>query len=119
MATRKNTETATAPETEQAVTPSPEVTEAPEPETSDEAPEPLPARHVMITRISGTRDGVDWPAPGEPIALPDDEAEAMLAAGHIRPITDNTTTTPTADGDEPRRGRGSAAAALAAGEDKE
>lgn len=40
---------------------------------------------MMITmrrQISGTRDGVDWPAPGESIDLPDDEAAQLIALGH-------------------------------------
>ena len=36
--------------------------------------------HIQIAaRISGTRDGADWPAVGEIISVPDDEAaEAPL-----------------------------------------
>lgn len=36
---------------------------------------------IMNANISGTRDGVDWPAIGQPVDLPKDEAVAMLAAG--------------------------------------
>lgn len=36
---------------------------------------------IMQARISGTRDGEDWPAPGESIDLPDDEAVQLLATG--------------------------------------
>ena len=37
---------------------------------------------TMRRQISGTRDGVDWPAPGETIDLPDDEAATLIALGH-------------------------------------
>jgi hypothetical protein len=36
---------------------------------------------TMRVQMSGTRDGVDWPAPGESISLPDDEAAQLLAQG--------------------------------------
>lgn len=35
----------------------------------------------MTTQISGTRDGADWPAPGEVVDLPADEATSYLHAG--------------------------------------
>ena len=35
----------------------------------------------MNTQLSGTRDGADWPAPGEVADLPDAEAADMIAAG--------------------------------------
>ena len=37
---------------------------------------------TMRRQISGTRDGADWPAPGETIDLPDDEATTLIALGH-------------------------------------
>lgn len=37
---------------------------------------------TMRRQISGTRDGVDWPAPGETIDVPDDEAATLIALGH-------------------------------------
>ncbi len=33
---------------------------------------------VMMAKISGTRDGEDWPDIGEEISLPVDEADTML-----------------------------------------
>lgn len=36
---------------------------------------------IMRARISGTRNGADWPHPGEEITLPADEADALLANG--------------------------------------
>lgn len=35
----------------------------------------------MVARISGTRNGADWPAPGEVADVPADEAAALVAAG--------------------------------------
>jgi hypothetical protein len=35
----------------------------------------------LTTQITGTRDGVDWPAVGETIDVPDSEAADMIAAG--------------------------------------
>lgn len=34
----------------------------------------------MNIQISGTRDGVAWPAPGETVTLPDDEAKTLIAS---------------------------------------
>ncbi|MHA7275362.1 hypothetical protein ACX80O_02345 [Arthrobacter sp. Hz1] len=49
----------------------------------------------MVARISGTRDGKDWPAPGESISLPEEEALALLANGMaVDPSIDETATTP-------------------------
>ena len=42
------------------------------------------AKYVMVTPITGTRDGADWPKPGESVDLPEDEATRLLAAGIIR-----------------------------------
>lgn len=36
---------------------------------------------TMRYQISGSRDGEDWPAPGETIDLPDDEAAELVATG--------------------------------------
>lgn len=38
---------------------------------------------TMKARISGTRNGQDWPAPGEQIDLPEAEARAMEALGAV------------------------------------
>lgn len=35
----------------------------------------------MTAQISGTRDGALWPAPGDVIDLPDDEANGLIAIG--------------------------------------
>lgn len=39
----------------------------------------------MKARISGTRDGQDWPAPGETVDMPDVEAVVLLNAGLAAP----------------------------------
>ena len=36
----------------------------------------------MTSQISGLRDGKEWPAPGETIDLPDDEANLVVSGGH-------------------------------------
>lgn len=35
----------------------------------------------MVVKISGARDGKDWPAPGETISLPKDEADQLIRNG--------------------------------------
>ena len=35
----------------------------------------------MLVQISGTRNGKDWPAPGETISVGDDEAETLIRNG--------------------------------------
>lgn len=36
---------------------------------------------TMIRKVSGTRDGVDWPEPGENIDVPDEEAASLIGNG--------------------------------------
>ena len=38
-------------------------------------------RVVMKSQISGTRNGLSWPAPGTEVDLPDAEAKALLRSG--------------------------------------
>lgn len=38
-------------------------------------------RVTMLASISGTRDGVDWPAKGETLDVPADEAASLIDAG--------------------------------------
>ncbi|MCO5986568.1 hypothetical protein NE235_10685 [Actinoallomurus spadix] len=45
-------------------------------------------RVKMRHQISGTRDGQDWPAPGEEIDLPEDEAVSVLNSGMAEAIED-------------------------------
>lgn len=44
------------------------------------------AKYVMVTQINGTRDGADWPKPGEPVDLPAHEVRTLLLAGIIREV---------------------------------
>lgn len=39
----------------------------------------------MRYQMSGTRDGADWPAPGETVELSDGEAAALCAQGMAEP----------------------------------
>lgn len=39
------------------------------------------AKVYMLTQLSGTRDGVDWPGRGEQVDLPDAEAAQLVTAG--------------------------------------
>lgn len=41
--------------------------------------------YVMVASISGTRDGQDWPRPGQPVDfLSAEEAEHLVSIGHVR-----------------------------------
>ncbi|MFA8415113.1 hypothetical protein ACEPTV_33245, partial [Burkholderia pseudomallei] len=54
----------------------------PEPEKSA-----LPDGHVeviVVTPISGLRNGEPWPAAGEPIVLPEAEARGYLQFGYVK-----------------------------------
>lgn len=50
----------------------------------------------LRTQFSGLRDGKPWPARGEAIELPDDEAVELLNAGHVAPILADEPETATA-----------------------
>ena len=43
-------------------------------------------RVKLIVQLSGTRDGAEWPARGETVDLPDDEAVSLLGAGIAVPL---------------------------------
>jgi len=64
-------------------------------------------RVEMLTQISGTRNGEEWPAPGAVLDLPDHEAESLILAGYAKEATDAPTPEPAPvpvveeDGDEP------------------
>ena len=45
------------------------------------------ARVKMLTRLSGTRDGVAWPDLGEELGVPGDEAATLEALGHAELVT--------------------------------
>jgi hypothetical protein len=40
----------------------------------------------LLVVLTGTRDGIDWPARGEVVDLPQSEAEHMIAVGQAAPI---------------------------------
>ncbi len=44
------------------------------------------AKVTMNFQISGSRDGVDWPAPGDTIDVPPDEADSLVAQGLAEPV---------------------------------
>lgn len=54
----------------------------------------------MVARISGVRDGVDWPAPGEVIDVPAEEAASLMASGlavAAAPVAPETAAAPAAE----------------------
>ena len=51
----------------------------------------------MQTQISGTRNGQDWPAKGEIIDLPDDEAKDLIAGGLAEAVDETEPETPAID----------------------
>ena len=50
-------------------------------------------RVIMRARITGTRNGVEWPAPGEPVELSKDEAELLVENGLAVAQESNSPTT--------------------------
>lgn len=58
----------------------------------------------LVGRISGTRDGKDWPAPGETIALPEDEANQLILSGMATSPDVETATATTAGVETATRG---------------
>jgi hypothetical protein len=40
----------------------------------------------MRRYVSGTRNGVDWPAPGGEVDVPDDEGANLCEMGHAEPV---------------------------------
>ena len=45
------------------------------------------AKIEITARISGSRDGVDWPAVGETISVPDEEAADLVRLGFAKILT--------------------------------
>lgn len=45
-------------------------------------------RVEMLTQISGTRDGAEWPVAGGTIEVPDHEAADLITAGYAKEATD-------------------------------
>ncbi|MBK7450573.1 MAG: hypothetical protein IPJ47_14590 [Anaerolineales bacterium] len=40
----------------------------------------------LLLQLTGTRDGVRWPAPGGEVDLPDREGAKMCASGYAEPV---------------------------------
>lgn len=69
--------------------------------------------YTVCIPVSGTRNGVDWPRPGEQIVLPEREAADYIAAGIVIDPEGAAVETATRPGSEKAtrpRGRGSAKA---------
>lgn len=45
---------------------------------------------VVVARISGTRDGIEWPEPGEELTVPDEEAAQLVELGVVRIVEKKT-----------------------------
>lgn len=43
-------------------------------------------RVKLLIELSGARDGAPWPARGEEVELPDEEAALMCANGYAEPV---------------------------------
>ncbi|MHA7270403.1 hypothetical protein [Arthrobacter sp. HLT1-20] len=54
----------------------------------------------MVAKVSGTRNGQDWPAPGETIAVPVAEAKELLANGMAISVQATETATASTAGTE-------------------
>jgi hypothetical protein len=52
----------------------------------------------MLAKISGTRNGVDWPDVGETYELPDDEADQLVGQKLAKPAKRDSNTYKSADG---------------------
>lgn len=51
----------------------------------------------MKTNITGFRNGVEWPAVGGTLEVPDDEAASLIANGYAEKATDGSSPTATDD----------------------
>lgn len=61
------------------------------------------ANVTMIRKVSGTRDGVDWPDPGESIDVPDEEAASLIMLG-LAKEPDEAPADPPAEPEPSRKG---------------
>lgn len=68
------------------------------------------ANVTMLRKVSGTRDGVDWPDPGGSIDVPDEEAASLImlglaeAASEVGEATSEAPAEPPAEVEESRKG---------------
>lgn len=72
----------------------------------------------MIARISGTRDGKDWPAPGQEASFPKEEAESLIRSGMAVDPSTTETATATTSGVETATTSGNRSARVTAAEAK-
>lgn len=59
-------------------------------------------RIVLLTKISGTRDGEEWPEVGSRLSLPDDEARSLIANGLAAADTAGTVESASMTADAPK-----------------
>ena len=59
----------------------------------------------MKAVLTGTRDGVPWPAPGEELTVPDEEGAQLCAQGQAVPVVEDTSERATAPVAEKRTTR--------------
>jgi len=52
------------------------------------------AKVIILQSISGSRDGADWPAPGESLEVPTAEAEQLVRLGFARVVEVKVTPKP-------------------------
>ena len=52
----------------------------------------------MLVKLSGTRDGVEWPAVGEVLVCPDEEAASLIGTCLAAPAKATANQVETADG---------------------
>ncbi|MEE2568600.1 hypothetical protein V1638_04210 [Pseudarthrobacter sp. J64] len=68
----------------------------PEPEQGTAEPEPETVQVRMRIKVSGTRNGQDWPNPGDILDVPEGEAMSLIANGYaIFPDEEETATADT------------------------
>ena len=46
------------------------------------------AKVIILKSISGSRNGADWPVPGEPLDVPAAEAEQLIRLGFAREVVE-------------------------------
>lgn len=54
-------------------------------------------RVQMLTHITGTRDGAEWPLAGGEIDLPDNEAADLIASGRAKEVDGGEAAAPSDD----------------------
>jgi len=62
------------------------------------------ANVTMIRKVSGTRDGVDWPDPGGSIEVPDEEAASLIGLGLAKATDEPAADEPAPTPEESRKG---------------